>query len=84
MFYTKKCNYFSERKNFVLDSFKEEIFDFKVKRQGLIAGTVVWHFDFNKSCVENKESKRYKSLETENKFLNPIWMWDQNNTKLNL
>ena len=26
--------------NFVLDSFKGEIFDFKVKRQGLIAGTV--------------------------------------------
>ena len=26
--------------NIVLDSFKGEIFDFKVKRQGLIAGTV--------------------------------------------
>ena len=26
--------------NFVLDSFKGEIFDFKVKRQDLIAGTV--------------------------------------------
>ena len=27
--------------NFVLDSFMGEIFDFKVKRQGLIAGTVI-------------------------------------------
>ena len=44
MFYTKKCNYFSRGKRwegliFVLDSFKGEIFDFKVKWQGLIAGT---------------------------------------------
>ena len=42
MFYTKKCNYFSRGKrkmfNFVLDSLKWEIFDFKVKLQGLIAG----------------------------------------------
>ena len=27
--------------NFVLDSFKRGIFDFKVKRQDLIAGTVI-------------------------------------------
>ena len=42
MFYTKKCNYFSRGKrkmfNFVLDSLKREIFNFKVKLQGLIAG----------------------------------------------
>ena len=24
----------------------------------------------------------YKSLDTENKFLNPIWMWGQNYTRL--
>ena len=29
--------------NFVLDSFKRGIFDFKVKRQDLIAGTVPHH-----------------------------------------
>ena len=29
--------------NFVLDSFKRGIFDFKVKRQDLIAGTVTVH-----------------------------------------
>ena len=29
--------------NFVLDSFKRGIFDFKVKRQDLIAGTVMFN-----------------------------------------
>ena len=32
--------------NFVLDSFKGEIFDFKVKRQSLIAGTVSFLTNF--------------------------------------
>ena len=32
--------------NFVLDSFKGEIFGFKVKRQDLIAGTVIFEFYF--------------------------------------
>ena len=26
----------------------------------------------------------YKSLDTNDKFLNPIWMWGQNNTRLTL
>ena len=30
--------------NFVLNSFKGVIFDFKVKRQGLIAGTVCFNY----------------------------------------
>ena len=37
LFMRKKMEMF----NFVLDSFKRGIFDFKVKRQGLIAGTVI-------------------------------------------
>ena len=24
---------------------------------------------------------KYKSLDTENEFLNPIWMWGQNETR---
>ena len=32
--------------NFVLDSFKRGIFDFKVKRQDLIAGTVPYKYFF--------------------------------------
>ena len=34
--------------NFVLDSFKRGIFDFKVKRQDLIAGTVNSKFNLTK------------------------------------
>ena len=33
--------------NFVLDSFKGEIFDFKVKRQSLIAGTVLFVLNYS-------------------------------------
>ena len=33
---------------------------------------------------DKDKDKVYKPLETENKFLNPIWMWGQNNTRLTL
>ena len=36
-----------------------------------------------KLCDHDKD-KAYKPLDTENKFLNPIWMWGQNNTRLTL
>jgi len=39
--------------NFVLDSFKRGIFDFKVKRQDLIAGTVISNIK-RKSGVNSK------------------------------
>ena len=42
--------------NFVLDSFKGEIFDFKVKRQGLIAGTVGLKAKFLKGYVNRVKS----------------------------
>ena len=29
-------------------------------------------------------SQAYKPLDTEHKFLDPIWMWGQNNTRLTL
>ena len=34
--------------------------------------------------IDDNNLKHIKSLDTENKFLNPIWMWHQNNTKLTL
>ena len=30
---------------------------------------------------DKDKNKVYKPLDTENKFLNPIWMWGQNNTR---
>ena len=42
-----------------------------------------------KLCDHDKENwcqypQAYESLDTENKFLNPIWMCSQNNTRLTL
>ena len=37
-----------------------------------------------KTIDDNNVKHTYKSLDTENKFLNPIWMWGQNNTRLTL
>ena len=34
--------------------------------------------------IDDNNLKHIKSLDTENKFLNPIWMWHQNNTRLTL
>ena len=51
--------------NFVLDSFKGEIFDFKVKRQGLIAGTVFLE------CVKLHSCSR----------MNYLWMWSHHHRK---
>ena len=34
--------------------------------------------------IDDNNLKHIKSLDTENKFLNPIWMWHQDNTKLTL
>ena len=46
--------------NFVLDSFKGEIFDFKVKRQGLIAGTVSLLLGqiFNYECITLSDHRK--------------------------
>ena len=34
--------------------------------------------------IDDNNIWHIKSLDTENKFLNPIWMWGQNNTRLTL
>ena len=34
--------------------------------------------------IDDNNLKHIKSLDTENKFLNPIWMLHQNNTRLTL
>ena len=34
--------------------------------------------------IDDNNIRHIKSLDTENKFLNPIWMWGQNNTRLTL
>ena len=34
--------------------------------------------------IDDNNVKHIKSLDTENKFLNPIWMWGQNNTRYKL
>ena len=34
--------------------------------------------------IDDNNIRHIKSLDTENKFLNPIWMWGQNNIRLTL
>ena len=47
--------------NFVLDSFKRGIFDFKVKRQGLIAATVLQQQIMCKHFTQKREWLKYKN-----------------------
>ena len=48
--------------NFVLDSFKRGIFDFKVKRQDLIAGTVFIYHQFYFYIMSSAKLSPWKNL----------------------
>ena len=69
--------------NFVLDSFKGEIFGFKVKRQDLIAGTVFFPF---RVCDTHHIVFNSKSLQKVNKtqFSPLLWVFCMVLTTLNL